>query len=190
MFPQSVAPNPDVDHITSEIAHILRARNQMMAVAESCTGGLVAQWITARPGSSSWFERGLVTYSNASKADLLGVPWSLIRDAGAVSGPTVLAMAKGLLNRSSVDWAVSISGIAGPDGGGGRNQVGTVWIGWIGQTATASASRFYFSGDRANVRCSAAVAALSGLLSLLVDPAPSDENLVHIVEPRIPKRVS
>lgn len=171
MSPRCVQTNVEVERLTAEIARILCVRNQMMAVAESCTGGLVAQWITARPGSSEWFDHGFVTYSNASKVNLLGVPWSLIRDVGPVSGQTVLAMANGLMNRSSVDWVMSISGIAGPDGGEGKNPVGTVWIGWVGRNVAASASRFHFGGDRDNVRCRAAEAALSGLLSLLVTPA-------------------
>lgn len=165
LFPE---PNRRIRHLTQEIAAFLCPRKHMLAVAESCTGGLVAEWITRCPGSSAWFDRGVVTYSNRSKVDLLGVPWPIIKEAGAVSGLTVLAMADGLLNRSSVDWVVSITGIAGPDGGTPKNRVGTVWIGWTGRNTAAAASRFQFSGGRNDVRCSAAEAALSGLLSLLI----------------------
>lgn len=168
MSTQCLEPNPEIQHLTAEIAGFLCLRKQMLAVAESCTGGLIAQWITTRPGSSTWFDRGLVTYSNQSKADLLDVPWSVINDMGPVSGPTVLAMADGLLNRSPVDWVVSVSGIAGPGGGSPKNRVGTVWIGWAGRRVATSASCFQFDGNRAGVRCGAAKAALSGLLSLLV----------------------
>lgn len=172
LFPE---PNRGIRHLTEKIANFLCLRKQMLAVAESCTGGLVAEWITQYPGSSAWFDRGVVTYSNQSKVDLLGVPWPVINDAGAVSGSTVLAMADGLLNRSSVDWVVSVSGIAGPDGGTPKNRVGTVWIGWTGRKASASASRFQFGGNRTDVRSSAAEAALSGLLSLLIAFSASGE---------------
>lgn len=173
LFPE---PYRGVLHLTEKIAAFLCPRKQKLAVAESCTGGLVAEWITRCPGSSAWFDRGVVTYSNQSKVDLLGVPWPMINDAGAVSGSTALAMADGLLNRSSVDWVISITGIAGPDGGTPKNRVGTVWISWTGRNTAVSASRFQFSGGRTEVRCSAAEAALSGLLSLLIaSSAPSDK---------------
>lgn len=138
-----------------------------MAVAESCTGGLISTWLTDKAGSSAWFDRGLVTYSNAAKHDLLGVSEEVLECHGAVSAATVMAMTQGLLNRSRVDWTLAVSGIAGPDGGSPGKPVGTVWIAWQGVTAVPSCSRFLFRGDRATVRLQAALAALDGLQQLI-----------------------
>lgn len=160
-------PGRDAQPLIAEIAAMLTAGGQTLALAESCTGGLIAQWLTARPGSSAWFDRGLVTYSNRAKQELLGVPTEVLDTAGAVSAATVLAMADGLLRRSAVDWTISVSGIAGPEGGTADKPVGTVWIGWVGRVAAPSASRFRFGGDRRSIRQQAAVAALDGLRALL-----------------------
>lgn len=149
------------------VSEALRARSEKLAVAESCTGGLIGKCLTDLPGSSLWFERGLVTYSNAAKQELLGVPEEVLMRAGAVSSETVLAMASGLLARAPVDWTLAVSGIAGPDGGTPDKPVGTVWIGWAGRHCGASASRFRFDGDRPTVRAAAAANALKGLLGLL-----------------------
>ncbi len=148
-------------------ASALLARGHKLAVAESCTGGLIGKCLTDLPGSSQWFERGLITYSNAAKQQLLGVPAPVLEQAGAVSAETVIAMATGLLARAPVDWTLAVSGIAGPDGGTAEKPVGTVWIGWAGRGLSPSASRFLFAGDRASVRRSAAAKALRGLLDLL-----------------------
>ncbi len=146
---------------------VLHARGQWLATAESCTGGLVAKLMTDIAGSSGWFERGLVTYSNAAKRDLLGVPAATLETAGAVSAETVVAMADGLLARAPVQWTLAISGIAGPGGGGDGKPVGTTWIAWAGSGIAASASRFRFDGGRDEVRRLAAEAALNGLIELL-----------------------
>jgi|SRR5581483_4337668 len=145
----------------------LLARQQWLAAAESCTGGLIAKLCTDIAGSSRWFERGLVTYSNAAKQELLGVPAEVIGRAGAVSAETVQAMVQGLLAHAPVQWAVAVSGVAGPDGGTADKPVGTVWIGWGGAGVAASCSRFRFDGDRDAVRRQSAQAALEGLLVLL-----------------------
>jgi nicotinamide-nucleotide amidase len=145
----------------------LLVRKEWLATAESCTGGLVAKLCTDIAGSSHWFERGLVTYSNAAKQELLGVPAEAIQRAGAVSAESVQAMVQGLLAHAPVHWAIAISGIAGPDGGTPDKPVGTVWIAWAGKTVAASCSRFRFAGDRDAVRRLSAQAALEGLLALL-----------------------
>jgi nicotinamide-nucleotide amidase len=145
----------------------LLARGEWLATAESCTGGLIAKLCTDSAGSSKWFERGLVTYSNAAKQELLGVPAETIQRAGAVSAETVQAMVQGMLAHAPAQWAVAVSGIAGPDGGTADKPVGTVWIGWGGADVAASCSRFPFAGDRDAVRRHSAAAALQGLLGLL-----------------------
>ena len=149
------------------VAKALLARGEMLATAESCTGGLIAKLATDLAGSSRWFERGIVSYSNAAKQELLGVPEATIAKHGAVSAATVLAMAEGLLARAPVAWTVSVSGIAGPDGGTADKPVGTVWIGWAGQGISPAASRYQFAGDREAVRVATAAAALRGLLALI-----------------------
>lgn len=157
--------------LVAQIAERLLARGESLAVAESCTGGLVATWLTDLPGSSRWFERGLVTYSNRAKTELLDVPAALLERDGAVSERCVLAMADGLLRASPADWSISITGIAGPDGGTREKPVGTVWMAWMRRGGAASAQRFGFSGDRQAVRRQSAEAALAGLLERLDDAA-------------------
>ncbi len=139
------------------------ARRLSLAVAESCTGGLLAKVLTDGGGASAWFERGLVVYSNAAKQDLLGVPASVIDGHGAVSEAVAEALAVGLLGRAPVTHSVAITGVAGPEGGTPEKPVGTVWIGW-GTPARVEAERFRFSGDRDAVRRASAAAALDGLL--------------------------
>lgn len=156
-----------MEALVASVAGRLLACGERLATAESCTGGLIAQWLTDRPGSSAWFERGLVTYSNEAKMELLGVPAATLADHGAVSGPTVLAMASGLLARAPVQWTLAVSGIAGPDGGTADKPVGTVWLAWAGRGIAPAASRFRFDGDRQAVRQQAAVEALRGLRALL-----------------------
>jgi nicotinamide-nucleotide amidase len=153
--------------LAREVGQGLLTRGEAMATAESCTGGLIAKLLTDIPGSSRWFERGIVSYSNAAKQELLGVSKDVIDTQGAVSAATVIAMADGLLARAPVQWTASVSGIAGPDGGTPDKPVGTVWIGWAGKGIATSASRFVFTGDREAVREQTAVAALGGLLALL-----------------------
>ena len=135
---------------------------KLVATAESCTGGLVAKLITDIPGSSSCFHEGFITYSNESKTELLGVPAELIKQHGAVSEPLALAMAKGARERAKTDFALSITGVAGPDGGSETKPVGTVWIGLATPDAT-TARHFLFPGDRAMIRDRSAKMALSML---------------------------
>jgi nicotinamide-nucleotide amidase len=165
----SGAPNDQtLQTLARTVGERLLARGQWLAAAESCTGGLIAKLCTDIPGSSRWFERGLVTYSNAAKHELLGLQLERLNGPpGAVSAETVLGMAQGLLARAPVQWAVAVSGIAGPDGGSADKPVGTVWIAWAGAGVGPSASRFQFAGDRDAVRRLSAAAALQGLLSLI-----------------------
>jgi nicotinamide-nucleotide amidase len=144
----------------------LHARGWTLACAESCTAGGVAFAVTQVPGSSAWFDRALVVYSNAAKEELLGVPSALLEQAGAVSEPVARAMALGALERSSADVALSVTGIAGPDGGSAAKPVGTVCFAWAVRAVPAAAleSRtFRFDGDRAAVRTQAIAEALDGL---------------------------
>ena len=145
--------------------HLLEA-NLVLVTAESCTGGGIAQAITALAGSSRWFDSGFVTYSNEAKQSMLDVPAVFFeQDApGAVSEETVRAMVKGALCKSRADLAVAVSGVAGPEGGSASKPVGTVWIAWqLGHDARAR--HFLFNGDREAVRQATILEALSGLLA-------------------------
>jgi nicotinamide-nucleotide amidase len=141
------------------IAERLLARRQWLATAESCTGGMIAQLLTGIAGSSEWFERGLVTYSNRAKVELLGVPQAVLDRTGAVSRQTAEAMASGVLRNAPVQWAISVTGIAGPGGGSKDKPVGTVWIG-LARADAVEARLFQFKGDRDGIRRQSAEAAL------------------------------
>ena len=156
----------DADLATQWIAPLadaLRARGWRIATAESCTGGLIAAACTALAGSSDWFERGFVTYSNAAKAEQLGVDVLLIAQHGAVSEPVVRAMAEGALLHSAADLAVAVTGIAGPGGGTADKPVGLVWLAIAQRGAATQAERLQLSGDRAAVRAHTVALALQRL---------------------------
>ena len=142
-------------------------RQVRVATAESCTGGLVAAAITAVAGSSDWFDRGFITYSNAAKVDLLAVPSATLARFGAVSTETARAMAEGALRGGGAQWAVAVTGVAGPGGGTATKPVGTVCFAWAGPGAT-EASRTQLQGDRAGVRSESVHIALKGLLERLL----------------------
>jgi nicotinamide-nucleotide amidase len=142
-------------------------KGRRLATAESCTGGWVAKVITDIPGSSDWFDCAIVSYSNVSKHDFLGVPDGLLLDHGAVSEYTVLAMLKGLFERTRADAGISISGIAGPGGGSDDKPVGTVWIAWGLRGQMAHTQKFQFDGDRNDVRLQSVAAALDAMLELV-----------------------
>jgi nicotinamide-nucleotide amidase len=142
------------------------ARGAMIATAESCTGGLVAGAITAIAGSSTWFERGFVTYSNLAKEQQLGVAPSTIERFGAVSEETARAMAQGAVRGAAAQWAVAVTGIAGPDGGSPDKPVGTVWFAWAGPGLLETLWR-QFEGDRTAVREASVRVALEGLVDRL-----------------------
>ena len=153
--------------LISELATLLRSKNYKMATAESCTGGWVAKAATDLAGSSDWFDRGLVTYSNEAKQDLLGVSALTLEMYGAVSQQTVTEMVNGLLRVNSISLGVAISGIAGPGGGSVEKPVGTVWIGWQEKGNVTVSKRYLFKGDREQIRLQAAIEAVSGLITLL-----------------------
>ena len=155
---------------TTELAAQLSRRNQLLATAESCTGGWLAKVCTDRAGSSGWFERGFVTYSNAAKQELLGVDAETLSRHGAVSRETVLEMVAGALSRSHAHWALAISGIAGPGGGSAEKPVGTVWFAWGGPDGWQLAREVRFEGDRDAVRRQAVATALEVLLQRLSEP--------------------
>ncbi len=147
----------------------LRARGWRMATAESCTGGLIAAACTSLAGSSDWFERGFVTYSNQAKVEMLGVDERLIEAHGAVSEPVVLGMLQGALVRAAVDVAVAVTGIAGPGGAVPGKPVGTVWLGW-GTPGALHAECLLLPGDRAAVRAGSVLAALQRLSAVARTP--------------------
>lgn len=161
--------------LSQALGESLVSRGLQVTTAESCTGGWIAQAITATAGSSDWFSCGFVTYSNLAKQKLLDVPVCLFAGPeapGAVSEETVLAMAKGALNASGADVSVATSGIAGPGGGTADKPAGTVWIGWAERDLTSPALRsharcLHFQGDREAVRSQSVTAALEGLLDMV-----------------------
>ncbi|MBU7574390.1 MAG: CinA family protein [Hydrogenophaga sp.] len=152
--------------LVEQLATALKARGLMIATAESCTGGLIAGACTELSGSSDWFERGFVTYSNAAKHGLLGVPALLIERHGAVSEPVARAMASGALAHSPAQLAVAVTGVAGPTGGSAEKPVGTVWFGWATPEGVFTEHQ-RFDGDRAAVRQATVRHALAGLLQRL-----------------------
>ena len=147
-------------------ADLLQEKGWMLATAESCTGGLVAGACTDLAGSSNWFERGIVSYSNAAKTELLGVPAALIEAHGAVSEPVARAMAEGAIARSQAQVSIAVTGVAGPAGGSPDKPVGTVWFGWsVGGKLYTERQRF--AGDRAAIRAASVRHALQELVRLL-----------------------
>jgi nicotinamide-nucleotide amidase len=142
------------------LADALLARRLRLVTAESCTGGLIAGACTALAGSSEWFERGMVSYSNESKTELLGVPADLIARHGAVSEEVARAMAEGALAHSRADLALAVTGIAGPTGGSPAKPVGTVWLAWARTGAVTGARLLQLDGDRAAIRLQTVLLAL------------------------------
>ena len=152
--------------LCEQLARALQQRGWMMATAESCTGGMIAARCTDLAGSSLWFERGFVTYSNAAKTELLGVPANMIVQDGAVSESVARAMASGAVAHAQAQVSVAVTGIAGPSGGSPDKPVGTVWFAWQVDGRLSSELR-RFAGDRASVREATVVHALQGLLQRL-----------------------
>ena len=153
--------------LAERIAARLEARGAMLATAESCTGGWAAQALTAIAGSSAWFERGFVTYSNAAKEEMLGVRAATLARHGAVSEETAREMALGALERSRANVAFAITGIAGPSGGSRDKPVGTVCFGWAVKGRAPVWQTRHFAGDREAVRRQSVEHALSRMLELL-----------------------
>ena len=156
---------PDTPALVEQLATRLLHRQWMLCTAESCTGGLIAGACTDRSGSSAWFERGFVTYSNEAKQELLGVDPALITRHGAVSEPVARAMAQGALARSRAQLAVAVTGVAGPTGGTPDKPVGLVWFAWAGPDGVHAAA-MKFPGDRAAVRVATVRHALQHLLEM------------------------
>ena len=156
-----------MDLTIAALARALLARRESLATAESCTGGWVAKVCTDLAGSSGWFERGLVTYSNAAKQELLGVSAQTLNQYGAVSEQTVQEMVLGILSHSHAQWGLAISGIAGPGGGSASKPIGTVWIAWAGPGDWLVKRSYWFDGDRDEVRWQAVETALRVLCDRL-----------------------
>ena len=153
--------------LTRQLAERLMAKGLMMAAAESCTGGMIAAACTDLAGSSAWFERGFVSYSNEAKTDLLGVPAALIAEHGAVSETVVRAMAQGALQHSHAQVSVAVTGVAGPGGGSAGKPVGSVWFGWATPAGVVT-QLCHFEGDRHQVRQACVQHAMQRLAELLV----------------------
>ena len=157
----------ELHQLAVELADRLCARGWMLATAESCTGGWVGQLLTSLPGSSQWYERGFITYANAAKVEMLGVPEATLATHGAVSEQTASAMAAGALKHSHTQAALAISGIAGPGGGTPQKPVGLVCYGWALADGTLMSSTCRLDGDREEIRSRAVAAALRGLIELI-----------------------
>lgn len=157
----------EFERLVQNLASRLMNRGWTVATAESCTGGWIAKCCTDLAGSSAWFDRGFVTYSDRAKHDLLGVELSTLKKAGAVSKASAVQMAEGARLRAGVNAALAVTGIAGPDGGSADKPVGMVWFAWSLQGRQTSSEFLHFQGDRDAVRRQTVVHALSGLLDLL-----------------------
>ncbi len=158
----------ELETLAAQVGEALLARGEMLATAESCTGGWVAQCLTAIAGSSAWFERGFVTYSNHAKMDMLDVPKMVLEKHGAVSEPTARAMAQGAVSHSRAHWSLAITGIAGPTGGSREKPVGLVCFAWARLDGGCQAESLQFPGDRQAVREASVAHALRGLLERLL----------------------
>ncbi len=159
----------NAEQLVQKLSAVLLDTGRSVCTAESCTGGLIAKTFTDLAGSSDWFERGFVTYSNAAKSEMLAVPPTIIEDYGAVSEPVAAAMASGALRHSHADYAIAVTGVAGPGGGSAEKPVGTVWIA-VATPEQLISKLFRFDGDRAAVRD----ATLNAALELLLDMMDSD----------------
>jgi nicotinamide-nucleotide amidase len=161
--------NQDLIKLIAELATVLLESGRKIATAESCTGGLIAKSMTDLAGSSDWFECGFVTYSNAAKTDMTGVPESVIKEYGAVSEAVANAMASGALRHSAADCSIAVTGIAGPAGGSPDKPVGTVWIA-VAVEDQMFTQKYLFAGDRDATRQATMLQAIQNLLQLLKTP--------------------
>jgi nicotinamide-nucleotide amidase len=160
--------NADQKQLLQQLATLAIEQEQVIATAESCTGGLIAAALTELAGSSTWFDRGFVTYSNAAKRELLGVSEETLHGPGAVSAATVAEMAQGALSRSGASLTVSVSGVAGPGGGSAEKPVGTVWMAWASRDYGHRTRHFLFTGDRDSIRQQTVTEALRGLVDCIL----------------------
>jgi nicotinamide-nucleotide amidase len=166
MFGYNARMNSDPEQLTRQLASALLHGQLKICTAESCTGGLIAKTFTDLAGSSDWFERGFVTYSDQAKNEMLAVPASIIEDYGAVSEAVATAMASGALRHSRADYSVAVTGVAGPGGGSDEKPVGTVWIA-VASAEQLVAKRYQFEGDRQAVRAATLQTAIELLLELV-----------------------
>jgi nicotinamide-nucleotide amidase len=157
----------EIDILAEQVGNLLHGHQLVMVTAESCTGGALAGTLTSVPGSSEWFDRGFVTYSNSAKNEMLGVSPRTLDQYGAVSEAAVLEMARGAIEHSPGHLSTAISGIAGPGGGTPDKPVGTVWVAWGQKLGYAEACCFHFDGDRFAVREQTIRAALEGVVERL-----------------------
>jgi nicotinamide-nucleotide amidase len=153
-------------NLSARLGGALKQRGWTLVLAESCTGGMASQFVTAIPGSSAWFERGFITYSNDAKVEMLGVSSSTLGKFGAASEQTAREMATGALQHSRAQVAAAITGIAGPDGGTEAKPVGTVCFAWAARNVSPHSDMRRFSGDREAIRKQAVEAALQGVIQL------------------------
>jgi nicotinamide-nucleotide amidase len=162
----NAAMNLNPEQLTRELAEKLTQRGAMICTAESCTGGLIAKTFTDLAGSSDWFDRGFVTYSNQAKMDMLGVSSETLQKQGAVSAETAREMAQGAIANSEAQYAIAVTGIAGPGGGSPEKPVGTVWFGFATPEHIACEKQV-FEGDREQVRTSSLQYALQRVIQFL-----------------------
>jgi nicotinamide-nucleotide amidase len=153
--------------LAAEVGRTLERMGLMLATAESCTGGWVGGVITSVSGSSMWFERGFITYSETAKREMLGIASEILQQHGAVSAPCARAMAEGALKHSHAQVALAVTGIAGPTGGTVQKPVGMVWFAWAAQGKSTQATCHYLKGDREGIRRESVAIALQGVLQLL-----------------------
>jgi nicotinamide-nucleotide amidase len=166
LLSKSELPAPDLYGLVADLAYFLKKNGLLLTSAESCTGGLIAAACTELAGSSEWFERGFVSYSNAAKTELLGVDAALIERHGAVSEEVARAMAQGAISQSHAQVALAVTGVAGPGGGSAAKPVGTVWFGWVTPAGVVSEMR-RFDGDRRHIRQATVLYAMERLLALV-----------------------
>ncbi len=159
----------DINKLAETLGQMLNAQGQILALAESCTGGMAAAAITSVAGSSAWFDRGFITYSNLAKMEMLGVSVTTLEKYGAVSEQTAVEMATGALKNSQASIAGSITGIAGPTGGSVEKPVGTVCFAWTNTDGRTQSATQLFLGDRAQIRHQATAHMLRGLMEMLAN---------------------
>ena len=150
--------------LAEQLGRSLKSKGEKIATAESCTGGWIAQIITEVPGSSAWFDRGFVTYSNLAKVQMLAVKPETLEKFGAVSAETAIEMVNGALANSDADCAIAVTGIAGPDGGTSEKPVGTVYIAWKSKSKGSKVIKKQLSGDRHQIRAQTVKIAIEGVL--------------------------
>jgi nicotinamide-nucleotide amidase len=157
----------NLEQLAANLGAILKQKSHYLALAESCTGGMVAEAITSVAGSSAWFDCGFVTYSNQAKINMLGVSAQTLEKYGAVSEETAKEMVQGCLKNSQAQVAGSITGIAGPDGGTADKPVGTVWLAWAGDNLPLETKVYVFAGNRQQIRQQATAALMAGFIEQL-----------------------